>query len=755
MPNGRARGAHLDEESRSREAPAADALLAQALARHEAGDAAAAAGLYAAVLECEPGQASALHNLAVLRAAEGDLDEALALLLRAVRAAPALAQIHCSLASLYLRAGRTSEAGEVFRRVLALEPANAQALTGLGDVACAEDRTEDAQSSYEQALSADPNSYTALTNLGVLLMARGLPREAGERFAFALGLQPQSPQANYNVANALRAIGCFTEARGYFERAVELAPGYAEAWTNLGNLSRDEGDLDKALACHREAVRLKPGQTSALMNLGQVLRDRGDSEAAQEAFAAALAIDPANLSARLCLAMAQLPLVYPDEDAIEAARRAYAARLRELVALHASSPDDPAWAAAVGTSQPFYLAYQGRDDLELQRAHGELACRIMAERYPQPEPAAPARAGERIRVGIVSGFFSAHSNWKIPIRGWLSALDRSRFELLGFHTGLRQDAATAEARSLCDAFVQGPLSTEAWIGAIAASRPHVLIYPEIGMDPMCARLAALRLAAVQCVSWGHPDTSGYPTMDYYLSSDAMEPEGAKAFYSEGLERLPGLGVAIEPDRDRAEPLSRADLGYREGAAVYWCGQSLPKYLPRFDKVFPRIAEAVGDCQFVFIGLPGASEAEQVFRKRMADSFSGFGLRAENHCVFLPRLGKRQFLGAVEASDVFLDSLEWSGCNSTLESLAFDLPIATHRGRFMRGRHTAAILDVMGLGDLVSESVDDYIAAAIRLGLDQAWRASVRKRIAENKAKLWADHRPVAALEAFLEKVARA
>ena len=180
----------------------------------------------------------------------------------------------------------------------------------------------------------------------------------------------------------------------------------------------------------------------------------------------------------------------------------------------------------------FFLAYQGRNDRDLQRRYGALVAATVAERFAPIPLAPPPRPGEPIRVGIVSGFFWLHSNWKIPIKGWLSQLDRRRFTLFGYHTGQRQDEATREAASLCQRFVQGPLSLARWREAIGVDAPHVLIYPEVGMDPAAALLAAQRLAPVQCISWGHPDTSGLPTIDYYLSSALMELPEAQAHYTE-------------------------------------------------------------------------------------------------------------------------------------------------------------------------------------------------------------------------------
>jgi predicted O-linked N-acetylglucosamine transferase (SPINDLY family) len=356
---------------------------------------------------------------------------------------------------------------------------------------------------------------------------------------------------------------------------------------------------------------------------------------------------------------------------------------------------------------------------------------------------------------MVSGFFCAHSNWKIPISGWLAGLDRTRFEVMGYYTGVRQDACTDEAKALCDRFVQGPLSPDAWRTRIVEDAPHALIYPEIGMDPTAAQLAAQRLAPLQCASWGHPDTSGMPTIDAYLSSDLMEPENGQDHYAEQLVRLPGLGVRLAPPAEAPEPLDRETLGYRPDAVVFWCAQSLPKYLPRFDDIYPRIALEVPGCQFVFIGMPQRCEAERLFMARLEAAFARHGLDAADHVVMLPRMSKAQFMGAIAEADIVLDSLGWSGCNSILESLGADLPVVTHAGDLMRGRHAAAILQTMGVEDTIAASVDDYVDLAVTLARDPDRRTRIGARMAAGRNRLYADDGGVRALESFLERTLRA
>jgi predicted O-linked N-acetylglucosamine transferase (SPINDLY family) len=411
-------------------------------------------------------------------------------------------------------------------------------------------------------------------------------------------------------------------------------------------------------------------------------------------------------------------------------------------------------AGAVGSSQPFYLAYQGHNDRDLQRIYGELLCRVMAARYPTPAFPPPPGEDEKVRLAIVSGYFRGHTVWKLLIRGWLNQLDRRKFAIFGYHIGGDRDSETEAAAALCERFVEGPMSGERWRDEILADAPHIVLYPEVGMDPVAAWLAAQRLAATQCLSWGHPETTGYPTLDYFLSSALMEPADADEHYTERLVRLPNLSICYEPPNVKPVPGERAQLTLRDTATVFWSGQSLFKYLPQFDQVFPRIAKEVGDCQFVFIEFHRGPQVTAAFRARLEGAFAEFGLEASQYCVILPRLDLDHFVAAIGFCDIVLDTISWSGGNTTLEGLAQDTPIVTLPGPMMRGRHTKAILEMMGIEETIAETVDDYVAIAVRLARDAAWRQAIRERIAANKHRVYRDRVPIAALEEFLSRAAR-
>jgi protein O-GlcNAc transferase len=650
--------------------------------------------------------------------------------------------------------GRFEEAIASFDRNIALVPSNAEAFNSRGIALGELNRLDDALASFDRAIALKPDYAEAFRNRANALRMLDRFGEAVTSFDRAIAIKPDSAEVFTDRANALQELRRYEEALASYERAIALKPDYPEAYYNRASALQQFERFDEALASYDKAIALKPDYAEAFNSKGHLLKDEGRRAEALTSFRRALALKPDYADAKFGLCMGQLPILYEDEPEIAARRAAYRKALEALRDDVERRKMPREWANAAASTQPFFLAYQGRNDRDLASLYGSLICRIMAERYPPAALAPPPRPDERIRLGIVSGFFWHHSVWKVPVRGWLSQIDRRRFQIFGYHTSVREDDATKEAASYCDRFVQGPLSMDRWRQVILDDAPHALIHPDIGMNAVSARLAAQRLAAVQCNSWGHPDTSGFPTIDYFLSSELMEPPDAQDHYTERLVLLPNLSIYYEPPDRQPVPLNRADLGLRPNATVFWCGQSLFKYLPQFDEVFPRIAREAGDCQFAFIRYGQGTHLDELFFRRLQRAFASAGLNAADHCVLLPRLNPHRFVAAIGKCDVVLDSMGWSGCNSTLEGLQHDIPIVTMTGSLMRGRHTVAILKRMEVEETITETVDGYVSTAVRLARDLSWRLAIKDKISRNKHRLYRDATCVSALETFLDDAVR-
>jgi protein O-GlcNAc transferase len=637
---------------------------------------------------------------------------------------------------------------------LKINPAYAEALLNKGNVLGKLQKFDDSILAYGQALKLNPNIPDLHLGLGNVLRDLKRFEEASAAYDNALALMPDMASAWLGRGNAFAEFKRHDEAFAAYDKALTLDPDLAEAWLARGNLLAELKRFDEALAACEAALAITPDLAAALLLRGNIHFENNSIDQALADYERALEVKKDFFVAKAAWCLAELQITYENEVDILSRRSNFQEKLKALREEVEADNSSGNYQDLFRARLPFYLAYQGYNDRELQQIYGSMARYIMERISPNAQVLRLAEPDEKIKIGFVSAFFCNHSNWKIPIKGWLSQLNRNRFKVFGYHVGKNRDSETDIAAKMCDRFVQRAMTVNDWRREILADAPHILIYPGLFMDDVSLQLAAQRLAPVQCNSWGHPDTSGMATLDYYLSSDLMEPPNAAEHYTEELVRLPNLSIYYEAAD--AEPLatSRAEFGLPQNALVFWCGQSLYKYLPQYDDVFPRISEAVKSCKFVFIRHPGAEQITKIFQARLERAFASKDQNAAEHCVMLPLLKPSQFVSAIGCCDIFLDSIGWSGCNSTLESLPHNLPIVTMRGSLMRGLHTSAILSMMDVSETITNDVDEYVSTAIRLAQNADERAALSRRISANKSRIYRDRECIAGLEKFLDHVGR-
>jgi len=712
------------------------------------GDADAAIRSYEAALVLEPGNAYAGYNLGKALYLRGEMGHAEVLLRTALAQVPDFPQAQVVLASVLEARGDAPAAAQCLRAALALRPDYAVAWRNLGMLLSKAQRWADAAASLQRAIDLDAEDAEAHCRLGNARVHMQQPAEAEASYRQAVALRPDHAEAWCNLGNVLADRGLRDEAVRCLERALEVDPGCADAHVGLGNVYGSTSRLEEAAACYRRALALDPRITDAEVNLGHVLKDQGLWREALQHYDAALALSPESAEARWARAMCLIPAMRNAQDELTAVRARFTSELDSLERWFDGSRAEQGW-KAVGVAQPFWLAYQDEDNRELLQRYGRLCTRLMAPwQARHAPPPAPRRAARPLRVGVVSQFFREHSVWNAIVKGWFQQLDGERFALQAFCLDPYRDAETHYARSRAVRFEQGHAGLRQWAAAILDARPDVLIYPEIGMDPMSAKLASMRLAPVQAASWGHPETTGLPSIDYYLSAADLEPPGAQANYCERLVALPNLGCFVQAGAVDALPPDRANWGIEPGVPLLVCPGTPFKYAPEHDWVLAEIARRLGRCRLVFFEYRTRT-LSATLRARLAAEFTRRGLAFDENAVFVPWQSRAAFYGLLRSADVFLDSIGFSGFNTALQAVECGLPIVTREGRFLRGRLASGILKRIGLPDLVAADGEQYVALAVRLAQDAGYRAEIRRRMAAGRPILFEDSAPIRALEDFL------
>ena len=685
---------------------------------------------------------------------------------------------------LALQRGLPAEAKRVLEQVLALAPDDVDTHIALGRTYASLKQRSAAIAAFQRARTLGPDRGEPLLQLALLSLASGKQDEAGAHLESAIGVEPGLAEAHFQLGNLARERGRLDVAERHYRDALSKNPEHAEALGNLGGLLSDRGRNDEAAAHLERALKLKPAlgpvsftlamlrinqqrwadaarllrtslaadpkQADANYWLGNAEMGLGDVAEARKAYRESVRLDGNFLQARWGYVMAQIPAVSRTDEEQGAAPQQFALELSKLRTWLRTNRT-PAAFRAVGAQQPYYLAYIPDNHRAVLAEYGALSSTLMAAAKPRSATLVQS-VGSKCRVGIVSAHVHSHSVWHAIVRGWVEHLDPARFEIHLFHTGSTRDAETEWASRRVARLNHGLGDWTKWAATIADSGLDVLIYPEIGMDSTTVRLASLRLARTQLASWGHPITTGLPTIDAFVSAAAFEPEGASAHYTEKLICLPGVGCCYRPFNTKPIKPDLAAWNISPGDRVLLCPGTPFKYSPRDDALLVEVARRCQPCKLVFFRAEPES-LSILLEQRLRQAFQAAGLDFDRLVRFVPWQKQAEFFGWLDRADVYLDNPGFSGFNTTMQAFERGTPVVAWEGKHMRSRFASAILRQAGLDEWVADTAEGFVERIERLCRDASTRDAVRSRIVRSRSMLFDDRATVDVLANELQRLA--
>lgn len=623
-------------------------------------------------------------------------------------------------------AGRLAEAEDAFLALLAENAEDADCLHRLGLIALQRGDGKEALQRLERAVAAAGSRADLHADLGVVRHRLGHPEAAAESLRRAVDLDPGNADFHYNLGRLMGDLGNRDVAQACYRMAIELRPRFAAAYNNLGNVLKAEKRFDEAAASYRSAITADPAFAPALKNLADLMETAGETAAARTRYRQAVTArgDWGTRLRAACL----LPVI-PDSVAEIEDARAHMNEALDRLADEGPRIGDPL--REVGATA-FGLSYHGLDDKALNEKLAALhaaACPDLAFTAPHSENPEPV-SGRPIRIGFVSSFFRDHTIATL-FAGLMAGLPRPDFRIEVFSLAGAPDAVGEAIRGSADGFTALPRDLAQARRMIAAARLDILYYTDIGMEPVTYFLAFARLAPVQCVTWGHPDTTGIPAVDYFVSADGAEPPGAEAAYSETLVRLGALPPWVRrPDPALADRPARTLRPAKTGA-LYVCPQSLFKFHPDFDAMLAAILRQ--DSRGEIHIIEGVHRQwDEHLRARLARTL-GDGL---DRVHFAQRMDGAAFSEMLASADLLLDTPHFSGGRTTYEGLAQGTPVLTLPSAFLRGRVSAALLEQMGVEDCIAADAQDYAARAVALANPGGTRDRVLEAVAEGAPGLF-------------------
>jgi predicted O-linked N-acetylglucosamine transferase (SPINDLY family) len=568
---------------------------------------------------------------------------------------------------------------------------------------------DEAAARYADVLRVDPANADALYYLALISCQHGGFEEGAELARKSLASDPKQARSHVILGRALHALGRNDDALSSFDRAIALAPELAPAHANRADVLSKTGRNAEALDSYDRALAFAPASVADWMNRGVALVALNRHDEAVSSFDRGFALDPDFAQAddfRAPLLLSKLRICDWTD---------LAAQTEELLAMvRAEKPLGLPYAIVAIPSSPAE----------------QLQC---ARRYLQDQPAHPplwqgeVYAHDRLRVAYLSADFNEHPTAYLTA-GLFECHDKSRFEITALSFG-QNDHSPPRRRleAAFEHFVDVGDSSDQAIAALMR-RSEIDIAVDLMGFTKDHRLGVLvrRAAPVQVNYLGYPGTTGAPYMDYILADTTVIPEDHDAFYAERVVRLPGTYQINDNRRaiNQRTP-TRAECGLPQSGFVFCCFNNPQKITPEIFDIWMRLLSATDNSVLWLF----AGNAKAVANLRLEAQKSGV---APERLIFAPKASVADHLARHRLADLCLDTLPYNAHTTASDALWAGLPVLTCLGETFAGRVAASLLKAIGLDELITHTLADYEALALRLARDPAHLAALKDTLKRNR-----------------------
>ena len=315
---------------------------------------------------------------------------------------------------------------------------------------------------------------------------------------------------------------------------------------------------------------------------------------------------------------------------------------------------------------------------------------------------------KKIKIGFVSEFFTNHTIGRL-FKNIIFSLDRNKFDIFIFHS------SRTKAGNIYDEFIEKekngflknirlPKKLMEKIEIFKREKFDILFYPDIGMSIEMYYLSLIRLAKYQIMSWGHPETTGSESIDYFLCSKSLITNETSKSYSEKLLLMDHLPMIYEmPNVIRK--LNDKDLSKKN---IYSCPQTMFKFHPDFDHLLAKILEK--DKKGILYLI---KDSNKIYYQKLINRFKKIKNFDLDRVIFIDTQKRDDYINHLGTSSVLLDPLYFGAGNSFHESMVYGTPTVTMPTKFIKSRIVSAAYIQMEIDNPpIVKDKKEYIEMAV-------------------------------------------
>ena len=538
-----------------------------ALSYQNAGDTVRAESIYRSVLSVVPEYPDALHLLGLVYHQQGATETAVTYIERALATTPkAFEGMHNSLGECYRVLGRLEEAEDQFNRALMLNPGYLSSIYNLGLVFQTAGRLDKAIAQFEAVSRLDLAPSTDVHDIVV--------------------------KSKIRECDLLSVVGRKDRSMTCWKDGAERFPSENIFYNEFGSmlLQLSSHNYPEVLLYYQISSEL--GNHMAELNRAHVYEALGFTDMANESYNRALSmmesrglptfhirIQSATLLPRVLLSTGSLTEL---RNRMEKVMRSL---LLEKISADNIPPTDHGFSTcnhlvthgmnskrikmllarlyikfcpALQTGKYLSREYKMLSPLVISRRaiapneeNSAMKNQSSSTRYVRPDATvssefdkATIQSRTPYKVGVVGHYFFSHPMGKFSL-GLVELLSNAGYEVILFALNDYDESdlvtSTFVSFARTSYFLGSDISSA--VNCIAESHVQILIYPALGSDSLTYFLAFTRIAKVQVALMGHPETTGIPHVDYFISS-TVDQQASSKYFSEKMYRMRGLGTGF-------------------------------------------------------------------------------------------------------------------------------------------------------------------------------------------------------------------
>lgn len=548
-----------------------------------------------------------------------------------------------------------------------------------------------------------------------------------------------------NICQAFERSGDSSQAirtlRGWLSENPNNESSFA-GWYELGRLLQGQKNYTKAEASFRAALEQRPLFFEARIALGKSLESQGKKKEAVETWLSSVPSDRLQIELLNNVARVQedsLQLVKIEETLLRSLRldSSQGDVLTTLLQVRQKlcrwpviSPDLPSSVEEQEKCIGPLMSLALFDDPEVshEAARTFLESKGLLQRNNVGYKYSPHRS-PKVRVGFLSADIRLHAT-SVFFAPLLKHFDREIFSVSLLDLTTTPEAFPEFREDLIQSVDQHirlqDLNDEEAVERCRQLNLDILI--DLGGLTAGARpgIVAQRVAAVQVGYIGFLSSTAISNLDYVITTEDLFPRRSEGFSEKPLF-LNGPYLVMDSEPETAKIISKRQLEIPEDTFVF--GALLNSYKINPD-VFSAWMNILKSTKNTIIWLIEDNEVAKTNLKQRADE-KGVDLE---RLIFSKRVHPVLYRNQLKLCDVFLDAFPYGSGATARDAIHANLPILTKPGNTMMSRLSSHMMSQLGVGDLVSKNIDDYVNKAVRLAKDRKLVSDLKARMASNKGR---------------------